>query len=200
MASSRAFDEVASISNLPRHPREYLRDPRASLRSLVRFLNGRWQLMGCEQVGSWVRVSGRIYLYNRGRIHVGHRVRIHSRPVRVVLATFPGGLLEIGDRTVLNYGVDIAAMKHVHIGADCMLGTNVSILDNDFHELTARGRVPESRPVVIGDGVWIGNRAMILPGVTIGAGAAVGAGSVVMTDIPERSLAMGNPARVIKKF
>ena len=60
--------------------------------------------------------------------------------------------------------------------------------------------MPESRPVLIADGVWIGNRVLILPGVSIGAGAAVGAGSVVMTDIPERCLALGNPARVIKKF
>ena len=191
---------MASTFKLPRRSGEYLRAPGKTLRSVLRFLNGRWQLRSCEQLGSWVRVSGRVHLYNRGRIRIGERVTLHSRPAGIVLATFPGGSLEIGDRTVLNYGVDIAAVKLVRIGADCMLGTHVSILDNDFHELTARRQVPESRPVIIGDGVWIGNRAMVLPGVTIGAGAAVGAGSVVMTDIPERSLALGNPARVIRKF
>jgi len=71
---------------------------------------------------------------------------------------------------------------------------------NDFHQLTARDQMPESRPVLIGDGVWIGTRAVILPGVTIGRGAVVGAGSVVTSDIAERSLAVGNPARVIRKF
>jgi maltose O-acetyltransferase len=60
--------------------------------------------------------------------------------------------------------------------------------------------MPESRPVLIGDDVWIGTRALILPGVTIGSGAVVGAGSVVTGDIPERCLAVGNPARVIKKI
>jgi acetyltransferase-like isoleucine patch superfamily enzyme len=166
----------------------------------MRFLNARVQLRMCDRIGPWVRVYGRIHVHNRGRILIGERVGLVSRPVPIVLTTFPGGTLEIGDRTVLNYGVDISAVELVRIGADCLLGTHVSILDNDFHELTDRDRMPQSRPVIIGDGVWLGNRVMILPGVTIGAGAAVGAGSVVMTDIPERSLAMGNPARVIKKF
>lgn len=193
-------DAAVSPSPQPKQRLDYLRTPRSTLRSLIRVLNARWQLRGCNELGAWVRVTGRIHVYSKGQIQVGERVRMYSRPVAIVLAAFPGGRLEIGDRTVLNYGVDIAAVKLVRIGADCMLGTHVSILDNDFHELTARGRMPESRAVVIGDGVWIGNRSMILPGVTIGNGAAVGAGSVVMTDVPERSLALGNPARVIKRF
>jgi maltose O-acetyltransferase len=117
-----------------------------------------------------------------------------------VLATFPGGVLEVGDRTFINYGVDIAATKLVHIGSDCLIGTHVIILDNDFHGITDRERVPEARPVIIANNVWIGNRATILPGVTIGEGSVVGAGSVVTGDIPARSVAVGNPARVIKTF
>lgn len=185
---------------LPRRPAEYLRTPRRTLRRVIRFLNARWQLRSCDELGRWVRLQGRIHLRNRGHIRVGQRVVFVSHPLPIILHTLPGGRLDIGDRTVLNYGVDISAVEHVSIGADCLLGTHVSILDNDFHELTARDRMPESRPVVIGDGVWLGNRVMILPGVKIGAGAAVGAGSVVMTDIPERCLALGNPARVIKTF
>jgi acetyltransferase-like isoleucine patch superfamily enzyme len=191
---------IAAVLNLPKPGHEYLRRPTSTLRSLVRFLNARWQLRHCDDVGAWVRMTGVGHIRNQGVIHIGQRVDMYSRPVGIVLATFPGGRLEIGARTVLNYGVDIAAVKLVHIGADCLIGTHVSILDNDFHELAARNLMPESRPVVIGDGVWIGNRALIMPGVSIGDGAAVGAGSVVMTDIPERCLALGNPARVIKKF
>jgi maltose O-acetyltransferase len=82
----------------------------------------------------------------------------------------------------------------------CSIGTYAIIMDNDFHELDDRSRRPEPKPVVIGDRVWLANRSTILPGVTIGNDAVIGAGSVVMTDIPERSLAMGNPARVIKKL
>jgi maltose O-acetyltransferase len=127
-------------------------------------------------------------------------VQILSHFARSVLVTLPDGRLEIGARTVLNYGTDICATKLVRIGTDCMLGTHVVIIDSDFHDSVDHDRIPESRPVIIGDGVWICNRATILPGVTIGDGAVVGAGSVVMSDIPSRVLAMGNPARVMKKL
>jgi acetyltransferase-like isoleucine patch superfamily enzyme len=191
---------LPALFQLPRPPSDYLRQPRRSVRRLIRFFNARWQLRGCDHLGRWVRLQGRIHVNNRGHLNVGDRVALVSHPIPIILHTFPGARLDIGDRTVLNYGVDISAVKEIRIGADCLLGTHVSILDNDFHELTARDRMPESRPVLIGDGVWIGNRVLILPGVIIGAGAAVGAGSVVMTDIPERCLALGNPARVIKRF
>ncbi len=177
------------------------RPPADTWRNVRQLLNARWQLRRCTRVGRLARVSGRVHVYNGGgEIVLGERVRLYSGYARSVLAVFRGGRLEIGDRTVLNYGVDIAATSLVRIGADCMLGTHVSILDNDFHDLADRERRPEARPVRIGDRVWLGNRVMVLPGVTIGEGAAVGAGSVVMTDVPERCLAMGNPARVIKKL
>ncbi len=186
--------------HLPRPPSDYLGAPSATLRSLIRLLNARWQLRTCKHVGAWTRLAGRIHVRNRGQIRLGERVLLYSRPVRIVLATFEHGALDIGDRTFVNYGVDICAVKLVRIGADCLIGTHVSILDNDFHQLNERDHMPESRPVLIGDGVWIGTRALILPGVTIGSGAVVGAGSVVTSDIPERCLAVGNPARVIKRL
>jgi acetyltransferase-like isoleucine patch superfamily enzyme len=191
---------LAMTGVLPRSPDYYLRSPGQTLRKVRQWLGARYRLRSCDSVGSWTRVTGKIFVQNGGSIHIGERVQILSHFSHSVLATFAGGLLEIGDRTVLNYGVDICATKLVHIGADCLLGTHVIILDSDFHEVADHERVPESRPVVIGDGVWIGNRATILPGVTIGDGAVVGAGSVVMSDIPAHTLAMGNPARVIKKF
>jgi acetyltransferase-like isoleucine patch superfamily enzyme len=185
---------------LPRPPEYYLRSPRQTWRKLREWLAARVWLRSCDSVGNWTRVTGKVFVQNGGSIHIGERVQILSHYAHSVLATFPGGQIEIGNRTVLNYGVDICATKLVHIGDDCLLGTHVIILDNDFHDVAEHDRVPEARPVIIGDGVWIGNRATILPGVTIGDGAVVGAGSVVMSDIPPRTLAMGNPARVMKKF
>lgn len=191
---------LAMAGALPRSPAYYLRSPGQTLRKVREWLEARLWLRACDQVGAWTRVTGKVFVQNGGTICIGERVQLLSHYAHSVLVTFPGGLLEIGDRTVLNYGVDICATKRVRIGADCLLGTHVIILDNDFHEVTEHDRAPEARPVTIGDGVWIGNRATILPGVTIGDGAVVGAGSVVMSDIPARTLAMGNPARVIKKF
>jgi maltose O-acetyltransferase len=134
----------------------------------------------------------------QGEIVLGSAVRIASNNARTVLAVFPGGRIEIGDRTFLNYGTDISATKLVKIGSDCLLGAHVGILDNDFHDIQERSRMPAARPVVIGNRVWLGNRVMVLPGVTIGDDAVIGAASVVVGDIPPRALAVGNPARVIR--
>jgi acetyltransferase-like isoleucine patch superfamily enzyme len=131
---------------------------------------------------------------------VGERVQIFSHHARSVFTTFERGRLIIGDRAFINYGVDIAATGLVAIGADCLIGTHVSIIDNDFHGVVDRQRVPASKPVIIGDNVWIGNRAIILPGVTIGEGAVVGAGSVVTRDVPARTVVAGNPARVVREL
>ena len=110
------------------------------------------------------------------------------------------GRLIIGDRAFINYGVDIAATGLVTIGADCLIGTHVSIIDNAFHDVVDRQQVPPPQPVIIGDNVWIGNRAIILPGVTIGDGAVVGAGSVVTRDVAARTVVAGNPARVVREL
>ena len=185
---------------LPRTPREYLRAPGPTIDKVRDWLNARWQLRHCNAVGRWTRLSGRAIIRNQGYIAIGERVLLFFDYAPSIFAVFPGGRLEIGDRTSINYGADFAATGLVRIGADCGIGTHVSIMDNDFHDLEDRRRRPEPTPVIIGDHVWIANRSIILPGVTIGSGAVVGAGSVVMTDVPERCLAMGNPARVIKKL
>ena len=141
---------------------------------------------------------GRVFVTNAGTIIIGDRVRIQSHPIHSVFVTLPGGRLEIGDRTFINYGADIGATKLVKLGSDCLIGTHLIVLDNDFHDLLDRSRVPDARPVTIGNQVWIGNRVIILPGVNIGNGAVVGAGSVVTADVPARSVAVGNPARIVK--
>jgi acetyltransferase-like isoleucine patch superfamily enzyme len=185
---------------LPRGLGEYARAPGRTVSRISEWLNGRWQLRSCTQVGQWSRVIGRITVNNHGTMIVGNRVRIYAHHARSIFTVLPQGRLVIGDRTFVNYGCDIAATGLVSIGADCMIGTHVSIIDNDFHELVDRHRMPISKPVIIGDNVWIGNRAIILPGVTIGDGSVVGAGAVVVHDVPPGTLVVGNPARVVKSI
>lgn len=175
------------------------RTAREALDDIRLVVNAWWQLRKCTTVGAWPRVAGRVRIYNdHGEIVLGTAVRISSSNARTVLAVFRGGRIEVGNRTFLNYGVDISATRLVKIGSDCLVGAHVGILDNDFHEINDRSTMPAPRPVVIGDRVWLGNRVMVLPGVTIGAEAVVGAAAVVVNDIPPRSLAVGNPARVVK--
>lgn len=186
---------------LPRSPRDYLASPADTWEKIRSSLNARWQLRNCNHVGRWTRLNGRAIILNQGGyISIGERVLLFFEHAPSIFAVFPGGRLEIGDRTSVNYGADFAATGLVKIGSDCGIGTHVIIMDSDFHELDDRSRRPEPKPVVIGNHVWLANRSMVLPGVTIGDGAVIGAGSVVMTDIPERCLAMGNPARVVKKL
>jgi len=135
-----------------------------------------------------------------GKVVIGAHVLVISTFARSVFVAFPGGRIEVGDRTFLNYGLDVAATKLLRIGSDCLIGTHVTMMDNHFHGISARHEMPSAQPIVIEDGVWIGNRAVVLPGVTIGAGAIVGAGSVVTRDVPAGVVVAGNPARTIRQL
>jgi acetyltransferase-like isoleucine patch superfamily enzyme len=191
---------AAGSIRLPHPVGEYLFAPIPTARKAILWLNGCWQLRRCTHVGRWVQVSGRVRILNQGRIIIGDRVKLHAHHLPSIFTVFRGAMLEIGERTVINYGADICASGLVSIGSDCLIGTNCIVLDSNFHELENRDLVPAPKPVIIEGNVWIGNRAMVLPGVTIGEGAVVGAGSVVMTDIPARTLAIGNPARVVQRI
>ena len=165
-------------------------------------LLARWYLRRATSVGTRVRLRGRPIIVNLGRMSIGSRVQLVSTAAKLELVTFPGGTLEVGERTLLNYGGSIAAAESVRIGARCLIGTHAIIMDNDFHRIEPERRLewPESRPIVIEDNVWLGARVTVLGGVTIGEGSCIAAGSVVIDDVPPRSLAAGIPARVIRKL
>jgi hypothetical protein len=98
----------------------------------------------------------------------------------------------------------ICAGISIQIGARTIAGAGAMILDNDFHELGADGLWRDeystnARPIRIGEEVFIGARALILKGVTIGNRAIIGAGAVVTQDVPENHVAAGNPARIFEK-
>lgn len=111
-----------------------------------------------------------------------------------------GAKLEIGDHTYLNCSVKINCNKQIHIGNNCAISDYVQILDTDFHKITTDNNVEvNTKPIKIGNHVWIGRSVIVLKGVTIGDGAIIGAGSVVTHDIPSGCLAVGNPAKVVKE-
>jgi acetyltransferase-like isoleucine patch superfamily enzyme len=114
----------------------------------------------------------------------------------------PGSRLSFGAKTGLSAAV-ICAGVSIEIGEETLLGSGAMILDNDFHVYAADGWRTDvqtgARPVKIGRQVFIGARAIILKGVTIGDRAVIGAGAVVTRDVPADHLAAGNPAAVFPK-
>jgi maltose O-acetyltransferase len=120
--------------------------------------------------------------------------------VPIEFVSHKGARIQVGDHTFINYGSSILAHKLVSIGRYCLLGHHTFILDNNEHDLMQRHVVPPSSPVIIDDYAWIGAYCIILPGVHIGLNAAIGAGSVVVEDVPPCSLVVGNPARVVRRL
>lgn len=117
--------------------------------------------------------------------------------------------ITIGDGCTIRHGSQITAINYIHIGNNLLTGPNVLITDNahganeriDELKIRPQDRLLTSKGgVTIGDNVWLGARVVVLPGVSIGDGAVIAAGSIVTKDIPAYSIAAGIPARVIKQF
>ena len=113
-------------------------------------------------------------------------------------------VVSIGDRCLIGRGSGIVGHFSIDIGNDVWTGHHVYITDQNhgYEDVTrpiSQQSQPE-RPVVIGDGSWLGHGAVVLPGVTIGKHVVIGANSVVTKDIPDFSVAVGSPARVIRQY
>lgn len=113
--------------------------------------------------------------------------------------------IRIGDRVVSSGNLIIGSVEQVDIGDDVLLACNVTILDNlhgfeNAHEPYKYQAPQRIAPVEVGRGCWIGQNVVILPSVRIGEMSIIGANSVVTGNIPERSIAVGAPARVIKQW
>lgn len=163
-------------------------------------VNAHWSLRRADDVGVRVRVRGRPSVANRGRMVIGQRVQLVSTIATLELVSEPGGLLEIGERTLVNFGCSLVATELVRIGARCHIGPYTMLLDNAFHRVEPERRLerPPSRPIIVEDNVWIGARSFIMPGVRVGKDSCIGAGSVVTADVPPRTLVAGVPAKIIR--
>lgn len=128
---------------------------------------------------------------------IGHPVRLRT--------FYPSSAITIGDGSQLTGASLTCRSTSISLGRRVLVGPEVIITDSDFHApwpVETRADDPgldRDRPVSVGDGAWIGMKAVILKGVTIGEGAIIGAGSVVTKDVPAFAVAAGNPARVIRQ-
>ena len=155
-------------------------------------LNGSLEL-GANQIkdnerSSFIRIDREGVLETAGRFLLYYDADV---------IVFKNGHLKLGSG-FCNSNVKIRCTEHIEIGEDVVISHDVTIMDSDAHEICNEGYV-KTKPIKIGNHVWIGSRAMILKGVTIGDGAIVAAGSIVTKDVPAGCLVAGNPARIMKE-
>lgn len=113
-----------------------------------------------------------------------------------------GRNIHVGDNFLTNYNVVILDIAKVTIGNDVMIGPNtlITTVGHPVSPLGRKKRMGISKPVTIGNNVWMGGNVTVLPGVTIGNNAIIAAGAVVTHDIPDNCVAGGIPAKVIKEI
>jgi acetyltransferase-like isoleucine patch superfamily enzyme len=168
-------------------------------------------LSSCRNVRGSATILQPLLLLGRGSILLGDEV-VFGYPASIAFhsgychleAVTPESVIEIGDRAEINNNAYFKSEgPGISIGADALVGSNVTIYDSDFHELhpaRRRGGRPAMALVQIGRNVFIGDGVRILKGVTIGDDSVIGAGSVVSSRIPGGVIAAGNPARVIREI
>ena len=110
--------------------------------------------------------------------------------------------IEVGENFYANYNLTILDVGKVTIGDNAMFAPNVSIFTagHPIHPQARNSGYEYGLPITIGDNVWIGGGAILLPGVTVGSNVVIGAGSVVGRDIPDNVVAAGNPCRVVREI
>ncbi len=111
-----------------------------------------------------------------------------------------GSQISVGDRVFANFGLVALDVATITIGDDVQMGPNVQLLTptHPVEPGPRRDKWEGSKPIVIGDNVWLGGGAIVLAGVTIGDNTVVGAGAVVTKELPANVVAVGNPARIVR--
>lgn len=131
----------------------------------------------------------------------GYHVSMFS-PVKL-MADKPGAIIEIGSNTRI-HGSCLHAYKKISIGDNCLIAANCQLIDSSGHDVqldNVDNRIMstgKTKTIIIEDSVWLCTGVIVLPGVTIGRGSVIGANSVVDIDIPEMTLARGNPIKIVR--
>jgi serine acetyltransferase len=160
----------------------------------------------CVAVGRGFLMEQLPYITGSGRITLGDGVELAGKS-SICFGNRVHDLPEfhVGSDTFIGHGCSFNIAESLRIGNYCLIAAGVRIADFDGHPIDAgqrRAKVPVSaeavRRVVIGDDVWVGAAAIILKGVTVGSRSVIGAGAVVVRDVPADVVVAGNPARVVK--
>ncbi len=160
-----------------------------------------------QHFGTGSRIAPPFRFWGLDQMSVGERVIIHPDCWILVPAGAPpkGVKLAIGSDSGIGMGATIAAAQQIVIEEHVMTARNVYIADHAhaFKDVTvpiSRQGIDNIKPVFIGRHTWLGQNAVVLPGVSIGRHCVIGANSVVNRSIPDYSIAVGAPARVVKTY
>ncbi len=160
----------------------------------------------CVSVGKKFRMSRMPFIIGHTKIYIGDNVNFFGKVDIFSGRIFDEPKLVLGNRVDIGHNVVFIVNKEIVIEDDVNVASGVRFMDTDSHPRDAMARIadlpPEAsevKPVRIGRYAWIGHNVFVMKGVTIGEGAIIGVGSVVVNDIPPYSVAMGNPARVVVK-
>ena len=160
------------------------------------------------EFGRSSRVMPPFHFDNLAQVRLGRSVRINP-DCWILTVRRPGDdgsvKLDIGSNSGIGMGATISAAKSVVLGDHVLLARNVYISDHghayaDISRSVMDQGISSPAPVRIGRRSWLGQNVVVLPGVTIGEHCIIGANSVVNSSIPDFSLAVGAPARVVKKY
>jgi acetyltransferase-like isoleucine patch superfamily enzyme len=157
-------------------------------------LNAEWRLRGAT-VGEQATILGRPQVEATDLV-VGDHFKICSTYRRTLISGW--GRIRIGDRVFVNSGVVLFSALEITLGDDVAIANEAYIVDTNSHGV--EGKPARSAPVQIGHGTWVGARAIVLPGVSIGSRCVVAAGAVVSRDVPDQTMVAGNPARVVREL
>lgn len=172
---------------------------RNCLRKASYYLRGLFYRIYFEKCGP-LQVTGRIYVIKKhacikiGKCLIWKHVKIDMEGKD----TETPAILEIGDFTTIGDRTEIHVAERVIIGKRCRISWDCVIMDRNYHGIGNESEVVS--PVIIEDDVWIGCRAIILPGVKLGEQCVVAAGSVVTKDVRPKTLVVGNPAKSIRRI
>lgn len=149
---------------------------------------------------SSVVVLGCPEIHGSGQIHFGKNLFLYRE---LYLETQEKGVISLGDDVVLSRGVHVVAFTQISIGTGTMIGEYSSLRDANHQfgkDISLRQAGHTCAPIHIGSNVWIGRGSTVLAGVTIGDNSVIGANAVVTKSIPANTLAIGIPARPLKRF
>lgn len=156
--------------------------------------------------------ASKLYEYNL--LHPRENSRRYELLCSILGGTGPGVMINapfycdygvniyIGKNFFANYNCTMLDVAQITIGDNCLFGPNVALYTagHPLHPDTRNMGYEYGVPITIGDNVWIGGSTVVNPGVTIGSNVVIGGGSVVTKDIPDNTIAVGNPCRVLREI